>query len=737
MKKKLFFGSLINYILIQLVVIFVVVLVLGGYLYQFFYSAMYSDFLLVNRQHLEAVTNRHENDMQVVEDIVDQIALTEEATRFHLKGQHEKANELKQHLRRYTTVSQFFSLILYQYHGDNYLYNHFSSVETNFLLDGGMVLSDTSSEELSKVLYSEEVESQILPEQKVGGYWIKNYMDGVDQAVFLIRTVAPEREETLFFIVPASYYNDLLTKAGSDRRCDLLFYDGRIIVRRGDLEEYEAELDTALSGEDFISLSAEEADIQKEIVLGGKLYLLSACMGESGIVYATVQDKTVFYDKIQHQQWTILLMVLLCVFLSVCITSFFSGRMMKKVKNLGKMLKEPSYNLENIEHGVQTLVLMTRKSEKENQDFRKAQFVRNFFRGYLMDRESLLQEAEKAGMHMDYQLYVVALLKDKEQNNSDKIYAKIIQMLNEEDQLEGHGIHLVNNNQNLFVLFADTEEKIEYVLNKMLEIERKYCSDYIFAVSNVHRDFRESTRAYLEADTAFDYRFLQDNSEIIRFSYVTCKEYTTLQREKYMQELRYAIDTGNRDEVELAVNNICQKVKRDRVSLYEFRILYNDMFQLLSSECKGDKLLLDRFYNVFALSQCMNMDEFHSLLLDASLMVLDNQVDRTLKEGSIVDEAISYMRKNYRDPELTMNSLAAYLQISSVVLSIEFKNEMEIEPSRYLNNLRMEEAKRLLRETELMIKDISSAVGYEDVGSFIRRFRKQTGVTPKQYRNEE
>ena len=62
--------------------------------------------------------------------------------------------------------------------------------------------------------------------------------------------------------------------------------------------------------------------------------------------------------------------------------------------------------------------------------------------------------------------------------------------------------------------------------------------------------------------------------------------------------------------------------------------------------------------------------------------------------------------------------------------------KFEIEPSKYLTNLRMEEAKRLLRETDLLNKDISCAVGDEDVGSFIRRFRKQIGVTPRQYREE-
>ncbi len=735
MKRKWFSDNFLNYILSQLMVIFIVVLVLGGYLYQFFYRAMYSDFMLVNRQHLEAVVNRHENDMKVVEDIVEQIGLTEEATRFFLKGHHEKANELKQHLRRYTTVSQFFTMILYQYHEDEHLYSHATSVETDFLLKGGMQLSETSLQELSELFYSSEAGLRILTEQEISGYWIKNYMSAERNAVLLVRTVEPEREETLIFIVPASYYDKLLVKAGQDRRCDLLFYDGQIIVRRGDMEEYKEALQAVLSGEDMDNAS-DEGYIQKEISLGEGTFLLSACRGESGIVYATVQDKGMFYDKIQAEQWMIVLMVLVCIILAICITGFFSGRMIKKVKSLGQLLEEPSYDLSMIERGIQALTLMKQESEKENLSFRRAQFIRNFFRGYLRERESLLEEAWKAGMQIDYAMYLIVLLKNKEQDNDDKIYAQMLQMLDEESCVEGYGIHLVNNNQNLFVLFADTEMEIENVLDKMLAIERMHCRDYIISISNFHRDFKESAAAYLEADAAFDYRFLQDNSEIIRFSDVTRKEYDILQREQYMQELKYAISTGDRIVVESTVKNICQKVKSERASLYEFRILYNDMFQLLSSECKGDKQLLDRFYNVFVLSQCMNMDEFYSLLLEAALMVLDNQSDRVSKDGGVVNAAISYMRQNYHDPNLTMNALAEYLQISSVALSIEFKNEMEIEPSKYLTNLRMEEAKRLLRETDLLIKDISSVVGYEDVGSFIRRFRKQIGVTPRQYREE-
>ena len=83
-----------------------------------------------------------------------------------------------------------------------------------------------------------------------------------------------------------------------------------------------------------------------------------------------------------------------------------------------------------------------------------------------------------------------------------------------------------------------------------------------------------------------------------------------------------------------------------------------------------------------------------------------------------------------------MNALAEHLNISSVTLSIDFKNEMEVKPSEYLANLRIERAKDLLRNTNMLIKEISNAIGYEDDGSFTRRFKKHTGMTPGQYREK-
>jgi transcriptional regulator GlxA family with amidase domain len=52
----------------------------------------------------------------------------------------------------------------------------------------------------------------------------------------------------------------------------------------------------------------------------------------------------------------------------------------------------------------------------------------------------------------------------------------------------------------------------------------------------------------------------------------------------------------------------------------------------------------------------------------------------------------------------------------------------------YLQNLRVEEAKRLLESTELPMEDISEQTGYSDTSFFRRLFKRLTGLTPGKYR---
>ena len=120
--------NIFYYVGMYYLIVLMIILVLGGYLFRYVYKTAYSDFLLGNKQHLSEIINRHENDLQIVDNIVQQTQLSDEVTRFKLRKEPTKANELMKQLKGYTLVSQFFDLLFYHYHQDDYLYHYATSL---------------------------------------------------------------------------------------------------------------------------------------------------------------------------------------------------------------------------------------------------------------------------------------------------------------------------------------------------------------------------------------------------------------------------------------------------------------------------------------------------------------------------------------------------------------------------------------------------------------------------------
>lgn len=731
-KSELKMQNMFSYILICFAIILLIIIAMGGYLFHFLHGTIYSDFLSANEQHLSEIVNRHENDMQILNNIVVQVELSEDVTKFRLKSQPEKSVALKKQLKGYTTVSQFFDLILYHFHEDDYLYNWSSSIDINYFLESGCVLENESIDEFNTLIKDKNINLRILPEQNVSGGWIMSYFSNTKQTI-MFRAIPPYLEDTLIFMIPSSYYDELLSSSADEKRKDFLFYDGNVIVGRGtsDMEHVGLEM---LMKQKFINCN-ESSIVQQKITFLNEEYLFSVCKGQSGICYVSLQSMKVYYDKIFSEWWVVLALITACMMPACFIIFYISKGVLNKVKKLNLLLNEESYyDLSSIENGIQTLVMTYKESEKESLVFKKTRFIRNFVRGDFSDRQLAIIEAQQAELDIDHEKYVVILLRSRELNNENLVYTYMLEMINKEENVDGYGIHMINNNQNLFVLFGSSQEMIEKTLEKMLKIEKQFCQDYVIAISDYHNDFLKGPKAYLEADTAFDNYLLMDNSNIIRFSFVSQKDYVGLLPENYLQRLRYAIRNGDKIAVEVAVSDICSRIKRENVSLYAFRIFYNDIIQILLSELKNDKVRFDNFYNVFTLSQCLNIQDFQGLLCEICNAIIDSSTGKTVKNTGVVHQAIAYMQENFYDSNLTMNALADYLKISAVTLSVEFKNEMDIKPSDYLANLRLEKAKTLLRSTNMLVKDISQAVGYEDDRVFLRRFKKYTGMTPGEYR---
>lgn len=74
--------------------------------------------------------------------------------------------------------------------------------------------------------------------------------------------------------------------------------------------------------------------------------------------------------------------------------------------------------------------------------------------------------------------------------------------------------------------------------------------------------------------------------------------------------------------------------------------------------------------------------------------------------------------------------------VSRYRLCREFRLHYHTSPLQYLHRMRIQAARNLLAETDLKIHEIGYEVGYENVNHFIAHFKKNTGMTPTQYRQQ-
>lgn len=105
---------------------------------------------------------------------------------------------------------------------------------------------------------------------------------------------------------------------------------------------------------------------------------------------------------------------------------------------------------------------------------------------------------------------------------------------------------------------------------------------------------------------------------------------------------------------------------------------------------------------------------------------------RILSAG--VRRAVEYVSRRY-DQSVSVKSMAYDTGQNPEQLSRVFRRELNMTPTEFLMQFRIEQAKRMLEDTQKPIKQIAHAAGFPDENYFTRIFTKLTGQTPRRYRS--
>ena len=106
---------------------------------------------------------------------------------------------------------------------------------------------------------------------------------------------------------------------------------------------------------------------------------------------------------------------------------------------------------------------------------------------------------------------------------------------------------------------------------------------------------------------------------------------------------------------------------------------------------------------------------------------------RNGKAQELVLIAKNYMDANY-DRGITINDAASYVFLSQGYFTRAFKDEVGVSPMNYLMNVRITKACELLRNDDIKVSAIATAVGFSSAQRFNVAFKKHTGLTPVEYR---
>ena len=130
------------------------------------------------------------------------------------------------------------------------------------------------------------------------------------------------------------------------------------------------------------------------------------------------------------------------------------------------------------------------------------------------------------------------------------------------------------------------------------------------------------------------------------------------------------------------------------------------------------------------------LDGTASLKIKSKLYQLLDKIDSIAsdKNSSAVNVAIEYIERHYTE-NIDLKTLVQNSYLSQASLYRAFKKETGMTPVEYKNHLRIEQAKAMLRTEEYTINEISDFLGFDSIYYFCRVFKQFANMSPSEYRN--
>lgn len=486
--------------------------------------------------------------------------------------------------------------------------------------------------------------------------------------------------------------------------------------------------------------------------------------------FVTLTENNQFYQPLNQVLWLIGMLIIMLIVLGMGISLYFSFRYYKPIRNLtiafnkeeDMLTDELSFLNQSITKTRSELKLLNSLVNEQAPIVRNASII-NLIEGRHVEDDGIevLERLAEVEVHFEFSLFTVVVIEIGEKSieaTSMLDVEGIVQKLNNIRSLlhdfaieaiipylQNNKIiavvNLKNNNQNSLNAVVSI---VKDTLSKLASLEKRSLK---IGIGKTYNSVSKINLSFIEASSALDTINTDVDKDADTFRVVYFKEIATqkkvLQTAKALQYpieeamlLQQSIKQGNGRSAQETLHQIFIKLKEADYPSISVQAVAADMLNsvLKTAHELGFGNDCQSFYQLRDFS---DLEAIEAVLLEITVDVTD-QVKAFQQDQSndIVKQVVQYVYANYDSPDISLEEIASSHNISISYASKLIKDETGESFSSILQTLRMNKFLQLLLNSKDPIKEIVAKVGYYDVSNFTRKFRKEHGITPGEYRKK-
>jgi len=107
-----------------------------------------------------------------------------------------------------------------------------------------------------------------------------------------------------------------------------------------------------------------------------------------------------------------------------------------------------------------------------------------------------------------------------------------------------------------------------------------------------------------------------------------------------------------------------------------------------------------------------------------------------IKSKQLIIEVKHLVENNFQDPDFNVNKLCYFIKVSRASIYRKMIHQCQCSPQEFIEDIRLERAKKKILEEDCVIKEIAYEVGFSDPKYFSKRFKQKYLISPSEYRKK-